>query len=79
MNTNKKVTNADLLLCDKELLKQSRIFWTRWKGLFKGTINEDAMDDREYTGSIISLLENAKIFIKNNSHLSWKIEGVKKI
>lgn len=79
MNTNKKVTNAGLLLCDQGLLKQSRIFCTRWKGLVKGTINEDAIDDREYTGSIISLLENAEMFIKNNSHLSWKIEGMKRI
>ncbi len=79
MNTNKNVTNAGLLLCDQGLLKQSRIFCTRWKGLVKGTVNEDAIDDREYTGSIISLLENAEMFIKNNSHLSWKIEGMKRI
>ena len=79
MNTNKNVTNAGLLLCDQGLLKQSRIFCTRWKGLVKGTVNEDAIDDREYTGSIISLLENAEMFIKNNSHLSCKIEGMKRI
>lgn len=72
------VTNAGLLLCDQGPLPQSRIFCTRWKGLEKGSINGDAIDDKEYTGSIISLLENAEAFIKNNSKLSWKIEGMKR-
>ena len=58
-----RVTNAGLLLSDQGLLVQSRIFCTRWKGLVKGAIEGDAIDDKEYTGSIISLLENAETFI----------------
>lgn len=73
------VTNAGLLLSDQGLLIQSRIFCTRWKGLVKGSINGDAIDDKEYTGSIISLLENAEIFIKNNSKNGWQIEGMKRV
>ncbi len=65
-----KVTNAGLLLSDQGFLTQSRIFCTRWKGLIKGSISGDAIDDKEYTGSIISLLENAETFIKNNSKIS---------
>lgn len=76
---DKKVTNAGLLLSDQGILVQSRIFCTRWKGLVKGSIDGDAIDDKEYTGSIISLLENAEIFIKNHSRVGWEIKGMKRI
>lgn len=79
VTSNNKVTNAGLLLSDQGLLNQSRIFCTRWKGLIKGSIDGDAIDDKEYTGSIISLLENAETFIKNNSKMSWEIQGMKRI
>ncbi len=79
MTKSKKVTNAGLLLSDQGLLIQSRIFCTRWKGLVKGAVEGDAIDDKEYTGSIISLLENAEIFIKNHSRTSWEIKGMKRI
>ncbi|NLX94207.1 MAG: transcriptional regulator, partial [Clostridiales bacterium] len=42
-------------------------------------IDEDALDDKEYTGSIISLLENAETFIKNNSITRWNIRGMNRI
>lgn len=61
------------------MLNQSKIFCTRWKGLFKGIIDGDALNDKEYSGSIISLLENAENFIKNNSNTSWKIIGMKRV
>ena len=38
--------------------------------MVKGIIDEDAIDDKEYSGSIISLLENAEAFIKNNSKIA---------
>ena len=76
---DKKVTNAGLLLSDQGLLIQSRIFCTRWKGLVKGSVDGDAIDDKEYSGSIISLLENAEIFIKNHSRMGWEIKGMKRI
>ena len=79
MLSNGKVTNAGLLLSDQGILKQSRIFCTRWKGLVKGSTFGDAIDDKEYSGSIISLLENAEIFIKNNSRIGWNIKGMKRV
>lgn len=75
---DKKITNAGLLLSDQGILTQSRVFCTKWNGLFKGSIEGDALDDKEYSGSIISLLENAETFIKNNSKVSWQIEGMKR-
>ena len=76
VNTDGYVTNAGLLLSDQGLLKQSRIFCTKWKGNVKGSVEGDAEDDKEYTGSIISLLSNAETFIKNNSKTSWEINGM---
>ena len=76
INSEGYVTNAGLLLCDQGVLNQSKIFCTRWKGLVKGSIEGDAIDDKEYAGSIISLLENAETFIKNNSKTSWEIDGM---
>lgn len=77
-NGEKSLTNAGLLLSDQNPLKQSKIVCTRWKGLSKGIIAEDAIDDKEYTGSIIALLENADSFIKNNSKKSWKVIGMER-
>lgn len=78
-NEKRRLTNAGVLLSDQGPLKQSKIVCTRWKGLKKGAISEDALDDKEYTGSIISLLENADLFIKNNSKQSWKVIGMDRI
>ncbi len=75
---NGNLTNAGLLLADQSLLKQSRVICTKWNGLVKGTIGE-AIDDKEYTGSIISILENVETFIRNNSKISWQIEGMQRI
>ena len=74
-----KVTNAGLLLSDQGFLSHSKIVCTKWKGLIKGSVDGDAIDDKEYTGSIISLLENAETFIRNNSKTSWEIRGMKRI
>ena len=72
-----QVTNGGLLLCDQGVLPQSRIFCTRWKGTHKGNIDADALDDKEYQGaSLISLLQNAEDFIRNNSKNPWSIRGM---
>lgn len=69
---NEKLTHAGILFVDQCPLLQSRIFCTRWNGLEKGSIFGDALDDREYSGNIISLLENALSFVKNNSKVKWR-------
>lgn len=70
------LTNAGALICDQYLIRQSRIFCTHWNGLTKGSVAQDAIDDKEYSGSIISLLNNAETFIKNNSKNRWAIKGM---
>ena len=73
------VTNAGLLLCDQGYLKQSRIVCTRWKGKVKGSIEGDALDDQEYSGSsLIMLLTSAETFIRNNSNNAWTIRGMRR-
>lgn len=76
---NNKLTNGAVLLSDQGALNQSKVVCTRWNGLTKGSVKEDALDDKEYTGSLISLLENTDTFIKNNSKNSWKIKGMDRI
>ena len=53
-------------------ITQSRIFCTRWNGLDKGSIFDDAIDDKEYEGNLIKLLEQGIAFIKNNSKIKWR-------
>jgi predicted HTH transcriptional regulator len=70
------VTNAGALLCDQGILHHSRVFCTRWKGKVKGSVDLDAIDDKEYSGSLISLLESAVTFVQNNSQKMWTIKGL---
>ncbi len=74
--SDNRLTYAGALLCDQYVVSQSRIFCTRWKNLTKGTVGEDAVDDKEYEGNILLLLENAEQFIKNNSKKSWAVSGM---
>ena len=78
VNDDGYLTFAGALFCDQGLLRQSKIFCTRWKGTGKGSIGEDALDDKEYSGSIISLLENAESFINNNSKTRWSVRGMRR-
>lgn len=75
-NPDGRLTNAGALLCDQYVVGQARIFCTRWKNATKGTVGEDALDDKEYEGNILVLLENAEMFVKNNSRKSWGVTGM---
>ena len=72
MNEDKKLTYAGVLFSDQCPLLQSRIFCTRWNGLDKTSIFEDAVDDKEYSGNLIMLLDNGFNFIKNHNKKAWK-------
>lgn len=73
------VTNAGLLLCDQGFIHQSKIVCTRWKGIEKGSIDGDALDDQEFSdASLITLLGNAELFIRNNSKNAWTIRGMRR-
>lgn len=64
---NGKLTNAGVLLADESPLRHSRLFCTRWYGLDKASGVMEAIDDKEYSGSLVSLLQNGMEFVKNNS------------
>ncbi len=67
-----KLTNAGALLADDSPIRWSRVFCTRWNGLDKGGGIMDAFDDAEYSGSLISLLNEGAAFIKRNMKTMWK-------
>ena len=66
------LTNAGALIADENPIRCSRLFCTRWNGLNKmgGTI--DAFDDAEYSGSVLSLIDNGEAFIKRNAKMMWR-------
>jgi predicted HTH transcriptional regulator len=67
-----RLTNAGAILADDSPIRCSRIFCTRWNGLTKGGGVTDALDDAEYSGSLITLLNEGAAFIKRNMHTKWK-------
>lgn len=72
VNEDGYLTNAGALLVDDSPIRWSRMFCTRWNGLNKSGGTVDAFDDAEYTGSVISLIENGEAFIKRNAKKMWK-------
>ena len=66
------MTNAGALLADESPIRCSRLFCTRWNGLNKSGGAVDALDDAEYSGSVISLIENGEAFIKRNCKMKWR-------
>ena len=57
------LTNAGALIADESPTRWSRLFCTRWNGLDKSGGTMDALDDAEYSGSVLSLIENGEAFI----------------
>ena len=75
VNEEGKLTNAGALLADESPIRQSRLFCTRWNGLDKASGVMDALDDKEFSGSLVSLLQNGTEFVRNNSKMKWKKAG----
>lgn len=69
------LTNAGALFADDSPIRHSRLFCTRWNGLDKAPGLTDALDDKEYSGSLISLLQDGQEFIKNNTKKRWRKTG----
>lgn len=67
-----RLTNAGLLFADRVPLRHSRVFCTRWNGIEKSSIFDDSVDDKEFSGSLIFLLNSTTDFIRNNSRMAWK-------
>lgn len=72
VDANGMLTNAGALLADEGPIRYSRLFCTRWNGVDKASGIMDAMDDSEYSGSLILLLEEGVNFVKRNSKKMWK-------
>lgn len=72
---NGLLTNAGKLMANQYIVRNSRIFCTRWNGLEKGSIFDDALDDKEYEGNLISLLSNSCDFVRNNSKVRFVKEA----
>lgn len=72
VNEDGCLTNAGALLVDDSPIRWSRLFCTRWNGLNKSGGTVDALDDAEYSGSVISLIEDGEAFIKRNAKKMWK-------
>lgn len=63
------LTNVGALVADESPIRWSRLFCTRWNGLNKSGGTIDAFDDAEYSGSVLSLIDNGEAFIKRNAKL----------
>ncbi len=61
------LTNAGLLFSDMCPVKQSRLYCTKWDGIEK----DNSINDSEYQGNILMLLNHAKNFIKSNTAVPW--------
>ena len=62
-----KLTNAGLLFVDNCTVFQSRIFCTRWTGLYK----DDAISSVEHRANLVLLLKYGMDFIKNYTMSGW--------
>lgn len=62
-----RLTNAGALLADEPLVRHSRVFCTRWDGRHK----DDALDDAEFSGSLLMLLQNGEDFVKKHNRVAW--------
>lgn len=69
---NGNLTNAGALLADESPIRHSRLFCTRWNGTTKASGLVDALDDKEYTGSLIILLQSGLEFVTNNTKKAWR-------
>lgn len=79
VDENGALTNAGALLADESPIRHSRLFCTRWNGLDKAPGVVDAVDDKEYSGGLINLLQAGTEFVANNSRKAWKKTGDSRI
>ena len=79
VDKNGMLTNAGALLADESPIYCSRLFCTRWNGIDKASGVIDALDDEEYKGSLILLLEEGMNFARRNSKKMWKKESDRRV
>ena len=71
LNEKGELTNAGALLADESPIRYSRLFCTRWNGLDKAPGIIDALDDKEFSGGLVNLLQAGTEFVANNSKKAW--------
>ena len=79
---NGLLTNAGKLITDQHTVYNSRMFCTRWNGLEKGSIFDDALDDKEYDiYSIRSMRRNPVIddLFHRMKYMERRGSGLRKI
>ena len=69
------LTNAGSLLADESPIRHSRVFCTRWNGLDKASGLIDAIDDAEYRGGLVNLLQDSMSFVSRNTKKAWRKTG----
>ncbi len=74
-----QMTNAGVLFADQWSFHHSRVFCTRWNGLEKAGSIQDALDDSEFTGSLVDLFDKSMAFIKGNTRSGWRKEKDQRI
>ncbi|MCL1918097.1 MAG: putative DNA binding domain-containing protein [Peptococcaceae bacterium] len=79
LTKNDNLTFVGALFADQCPIYQSRVFCTRWNGLKKGGLYIDALDNDEFQGSAISLLNDSLKFVRHNSSVKWKKTGTGRI
>ena len=79
LHEEKQVTNAGVLFADQWIIHHSRVFCTRWNGLEKANSTQDAVDDKEYTGSLVNLFDGTLSFIVRNTKSGWRKSDNKRI
>ncbi len=73
VNEKGELTNAGALLADYSPVRHSRLFCTRWNGLDKANGVMEALDDEEYSGSLVSLLQAGMEFVRRNSKKAFRV------
>lgn len=68
---NNILTTAGALFADDSPVYPSRVFCTRWHGTDKSGGVIDAADDKELSGSLLSLLDGSMNFVRDNTKHAW--------
>jgi len=78
-NDDGYLTLAGSLLADQYIVYNARVFCTRWRGLEMGSLDEDALDDKEYEGNLIHLLTNSCDFVKLHNQVRFEKAPMERI
>jgi ATP-dependent DNA helicase RecG len=78
-NDDGYLTLAGALLTDQHIVYNARVFCTRWNGLEMGSLEDDALDDKEYEGNLIHLLTSGCDFVKNNTKVRFEKAPMERI